>query len=127
MTQNNIKDLLIVCKNMDNKTPWSRYMDKDKVIEEIFHYAKETNDLFECDALVDADEPLNMDTFGSIQLYWGSACGFSAKVVVYYDNWKTYKIDLNKISWKTYGSYELPDFDEVIDEGLKILNKNYQF
>lgn len=41
MTQDNIKDLLVACKNMDNKTPWSRYMNKDKMIEEIVCYAKE--------------------------------------------------------------------------------------
>ena len=126
MTQDNIKDLLVVCKNMDNKTPWSRHLDKDKIIEEVFCYAKETNDLFEYDVLVDADETFNADTFGSIQLRWGSECGFSAEVVVYYDNWKTYDIDLAKINMKKYGGYELPNFDEVIDKGLRILNKMYQ-
>ena len=127
MTQDNIKDLLVACDNMDNKTPWSRHMNKDKIIEEVFCYAKEIDGFFECDALVDADETLDLDTFGSIQLQWGSSDGFCARVIVYYDEWKQYDIDLDKINMKQYGAYELPDFDGVVDEALNILNENYPF
>ena len=112
---------------MDSDSPWCRKLSKDKIIEEVFTYAEESNSDYSCHAFY-YDEDYDDLALAIITLNWDNETGFSASLAIQYSDFSDeeyFRIDLDKVPMKKYGEVELYDFNEIINRGIELFNSNF--
>ena len=129
-TREDFDSFLIVSENMDSDSPWCRNMSIDKIIEEIFIYAKEYDSDYNCNVFYYDNEYDEYDEvpIGMISLSWDNITGFSASLAIQYSNntnAEYFKINLDSVPMKRYGKVELYDFDEIMIWGIELFNSNF--
>lgn len=131
LTRQHLDNLLVEADDMDNHSPWCRHMPNDEIIAEVFRYAKENDSNFSCMAFF-YDDGCDFNV-AEVSLSYDSDTGFQAYLTINYsedsgfdlDSGDVYKIDLDSVPLKTYGDFELYDFDEIINRGIELFNTNF--
>ena len=126
LTKEDFDSFLIVSENMDSDSPWCRKMSMDKIIGEVFTYAKENVSDYYCHAFFYNDYA-NID-IGVISLNWSNKTGFYASLSIQYSdlvNEEYFEINLDSVPMREYGEVKLYDFDEIMIRGIELFNSNF--
>lgn len=123
-TRENIQLISVGCENMDSHSLWCRKMSFEQIIDEIFTYAQEINEQFSLTAYIGDTKDKESDVNNIIELLWCKQKGFYAWYIDIHS--KVIEFDITDINIRNYGSNELPDYEAVIDKGLKLLNEIYE-